>query len=235
MSALAIIPARGGSRRIPGKNIRPFLGKPMIAYAIEAAHACGAFDRLLVSTDSPEIAEVARREGAEVPFLRSAASSGDHATLAEAVSDALAAWSSENGHPDRFCCILPTCPLLDPRDLRSAEALLDGAPEVLSVVRFGYPIWRALRCEEGAVSMIWPEHERARSQDLPEAFHDAGMFYWLRTSAFLGSRSFFLPGAKAWEIPESRVQDIDTPEDWRLAELKYAALHPAIPKEEASP
>lgn len=226
MSTVAIIPARSGSRRIPGKNIRPFLGRPMIEYAVSAAAACGRFDRILVSTDSPEIASVAERAGAEVPFLRSAGASGDHATLAEAMLDVLGALARTGSEPDRFCCILPTSPLLEPEDLRGAHDLLDEAPEVLSTVRFGYPIWRALRSEGGIVSMFWPEHEKARSQDLPAAFHDAGMFYWVRTGDFLAGRSLFLPGARSWEIPESRVQDIDTEEDWRIAESKYAALRP---------
>lgn len=224
MTALAIIPARGGSKRIPRKNIKEFLGVPMIAYGIRAAMDSGCFDEIMVSTDDPEIERTARAHGAAVPFPRSERASDDHATLSDVVSEVLATYAERGSVFDEFCCILPTCPLLDSRDLRAAKGVLADAPGVFSGVRFGYPIWRALQVRDGEVSMIWPEHLRTRSQDLPPAFHDAGMFYWCRTADFLEQRNLFLPGARLWELPAERVQDIDTPDDWRLAELKHAML-----------
>lgn len=225
MRAVAIIPARGGSKRIQRKNIKPFLGAPMISYSIRGARDAGCFDEVMVSTDDPEIADTALSLGAAVPFMRSISSSDDHATLADVVSEVLLGYSEQGVLFDEFCCILPTSPLLDPRDVRDARKELGTAPAVFSAVRFGYPIWRALQVRDGSVSMIWPEHELSRSQDLPTAYHDAGMFYWAKTSAFLEQRTLFLGGSRIWELPEDRVQDIDTPEDWRLAELKYAMIH----------
>lgn len=225
MSAIAIIPARGGSKRIPRKNIKPFLGTPVIAYSIRAAMESECFDEIMVSTDDAEIADIAVRSGAVVPFMRNAKTADDHSTLADVVSEVLASYSERNTNFNQVCCILPTSPLLDSRDIARARALLSSAPGVFSATCFGYPIWRALQVRDGVASMIWPEHARSRSQDLPRSYHDAGMFYWAEVQAFLEQRTLFLDGCRIWELPEHKIQDIDTSEDWRLAELKYAMLH----------
>jgi pseudaminic acid cytidylyltransferase len=224
---LALIPARGGSKRIPRKNIRPFRGKPMIAWSIEAALAAGCFDRILVSTDDEEIAKVAESYGAEVPFLRPAHLADDQATT-QAVVMHSADWCQQQGlHVDAVCCLYATAPFVCSDDLLKAARLLENSPDhsfVFAATSFPFPIQRAIRMNQnGRSSMFQPEHFNSRSQDLEEAYHDAGQFYWARVNAWLNSESIFEDGAPLI-LPRWRVQDIDTEEDWQRAELLHRLI-----------
>jgi N-acylneuraminate cytidylyltransferase len=223
VNPLAIIPARGGSKRIPGKNIRPFLGKPIIAYSIETALGSNLFAEVMVSTDDETIARVARQHGAVVPFLRSAETSGDHAGIAEVLREVIERYAALGRPFDTICCLLPTAPLVIETDLVSALLKLkaENFDSVFPVCRFNYPIGRSLRMEDGRVLMNWPENYSKRSQDLPPVFHDCGQFYWLHVEAFLAAGRVFTQNSGAIELPSTRVQDIDTEEDWQLCELKY--------------
>jgi pseudaminic acid cytidylyltransferase len=222
---LAVIPARGGSQRIPRKNIRPFHGRPIISYAITAALAAGCFDEVMVSTDDNEIATVARAAGAAVPFMRSPQNASHTATTADVLLEVLRQYEGNGRNWTELCCLYPTAPFVTPEALNAGlEKLTHGASGVISVVRFSYPIQRALRITNGQVSMFHPEHLNSRSQDLEPAYHDAGQFYWAKVPAFVSSGTLMGPGVAALELPESAVQDIDTEEDWALAELKFQRL-----------
>ena len=226
--SVAVITARGGSKRIPRKNIKQFMGKPMIAWPIEAAKASGLFSRIVVSTDDAEIADVARSYGADVPFLRPATLADDHTPTAPVLAHALR-WLEEHGNLPQFaCCIYPTAPFLRPDDLvRGHRMMLDaGAPPcALSVTTFDFPILRAFkRCDDGSVTFNWPEYAMQRSQDLPEFLHDAGQFYWVDVQRFLAGGVLLMPGAQPVVLPRSRVQDLDTPEDWAVAENMARAM-----------
>lgn len=227
---VAIIPARGGSKRIPRKNIRPFCGKPMISYSIEAALASGLFDRVLVSTDDPEIAEVAIGCGAEVPFLRPPSLSDDHTGVGEVVKHAIQ-WLQERGTPpEHLCLVYATAPFLRSRYLREGfEKLVQtGKSFAFSVTTFPFPIQRAVRLSaDGGVEAFHPEHIFSRSQDLDEAYHDAGQFCWGKVRSFLDGEVVFSPVSVPIVIPRFLVQDIDTLEDWRRAELMFLALRQA--------
>lgn len=220
---VAVIPARGGSKRIPRKNIRPFCGKPMITWSIEAARASGCFDRIIVSTDDEEIAEVARQAGAEVPFMRPPALTDDFTGTTAVVKHAVE-WCAGHGLlADPVCCIYATAPFLQPSDLQAGfDLLMSGDCDyVFTVTRYPAPIQRALRVSaEGRVAMFQPECFTARSQDLEPAYHDAAQFYWGRSSAWIGGRPIFSQAA-ALILPNYRVQDIDTPDDWLLAERMF--------------
>ena len=224
---LAVIPARGGSKRIPRKNIRKFAGKPIIAWSIEAARAAGCFDRILVSTDDPEIAAVAREHGAEAPFTRPAELADDHVGTVPVIAHAVR-WQEEQGDAvTAACCIYATAPFCRAEDLREGLRLLEqgGADYVFPVAGYGFPIQRAVRLDaEGRVGMFQPEHGATRSQDLEPAYHDAGQWYWGTRDAWLEGRPIFAPESRAVVLPASRVQDIDTPEDWARAELMFRAL-----------
>jgi N-acylneuraminate cytidylyltransferase len=224
---LAIIPARGGSKRIPRKNIKAFLGKPIIAYSIEAALQSGLFEEVMVSTDDAAIAEVARRYGAQVPFLRSATTADDFATTADVLLEVLGQYKQAGKSFDYGCCLYPTAPLVQVTTLQMAFTLLTTHTydSVFPVLQYSYPIWRSLKLEAGKASLNWPEHLNARSQDLPAAYHDAGQFYWFSVSTFLEKRKLFTDNTGAVKLPELEVQDIDTETDWKLAELKYKLLH----------
>lgn len=219
---LAIIPARGGSKRIPRKNIKPFCGKPMIAWTIEAARNSKCFDRIIVSTDDAEIAGVARQWGAEVPFVRPEALANDYAGATAVVAHATE-WAISTGlGPEAVCCLLATSPLLQQTDLQAGwKAFSSGAWDyVFSATDFAAPIFRAFQeTTEGGVQMFFPERFDSRSQDLPLALHDAAQFYWGKPGAWLESRRVFGPNSAVVFIPRWRVQDIDTPDDWRRAEL----------------
>jgi pseudaminic acid cytidylyltransferase len=221
---VAIIPARGGSKRIPRKNIRDFCGKPMMAWPIEAARESGCFDRIVVSTDDEEIAAVARAWGAEVPFMRPAKLADDHATTLDVMEHALQALSIGEA-PDFACCIYATTPFLAPSDLREGLAALQGNAEAdyaVSVARFESPIQRALRRNAaGFFAMIHPEFQQIRSQDLEPAFHDAGQFYWGRAIAWSGRTPILAARALGIELPRERAQDIDWPEDWAWCERLF--------------
>jgi len=224
---LALIPARGGSKRIPRKNIRPFRGRPMIAWSIEAARAAGCFDRILVSTDDEEIAAVARSHGAEVPFLRPSNLADDQATT-QAVMLHAVKWCEQQGlAPRAVCCLYATAPFVQPSDLVAAGNLLEQAPTgsfVFTATSFPFPIQRAIRINaNGQASMFQPEHFNTRSQDLEEAFHDAGQFYWAHPHTWAMKLNIFDNGYPLI-LPRWRVQDIDTEEDWSRAELLHQLL-----------
>lgn len=221
---IAIIPARGGSKRIPRKNIRPFCGKPMLAWAIDTALACECIEQVIVSTDDEEIAEVARQYGAQVPFMRPTSLADDHTGTVAVVRHALE-WLLQDGMAiDYCCCLYATSPLLEANDLNKSLAQLQQQPEldfIFSAARFGFPIQRALlQQDDGGVIPFDPNSIGKRSQDLPPAFHDAGQFYWGLASAFLDrQKRIFSPSSRLYLLPAHRVQDIDDEEDWRRAEL----------------
>lgn len=224
MTNIAIIPARGGSQRIPGKNIRDFCGKPMIAWSIEEALASACFDHVLVSTDSPAIAAVAQSLGAIVPFERPAALSGDHVATAPVVRHALEWYAGNRGDVGAACCIYATAPLLDRADLVRGLELIEAndCDFAFSVARYASPIQRALRLGAGGhVQVLQPEFSQVRTQDLEPTFHDAGQFYWGRAGAWLRGAPIFGPRSLAVVVPARRVQDIDTPEDWDSAEIAF--------------
>ncbi|SFT81916.1 pseudaminic acid cytidylyltransferase [Halomonas saccharevitans] len=224
---VAVIPARGGSKRIPRKNVKPFCGKPMIAWSIEAALASGCFDRVIVSTDDDAIADVAREWGAEVPFRRPEALADDHTGTVPVIAHALDWLEAHGDTPRQVCCVYATAPFVQADDLRRGLAILEaeGADYVFSVTSYAFPIQRALRLTaEGRVAMFQPEHAQTRSQDLEEAFHDAGQFYWGRAEAWRQALPLMGPGAAPAMLPRHRVQDIDTPEDWQRAEWLFRSL-----------
>ena len=223
---ICVIPARGGSRRIPGKNIKPFAGKPLIAYSIAAALESGLFGRVLVSTDSEEIAAVARTWGAETPFVRPAELADDHAGTDEVMLHALDWMEQDGALPDIACCLYATAPFVTAAALRLGQQTLmqTGAATAITVTHFPFPIFRALRPrEDGRVEMLWPENLHARSQDLPETFHDAGQFYWLHVGRYRKLRSLYNDDTVPVLLSRHEVQDIDTPEDWLVAERLFAA------------
>lgn len=224
--SIAIITARGGSKRIPRKNIRNFLGKPIIAYSIIAALESDCFEEVMVSTDDQEIAEIAQCYGAKVPFYRSSEASNDFATTAEVLLEVLQEYEARGRHFSYACCIYPTAPFLTAEKLRRGQCILreSGADSALPVVRFGYPIQRALQIEGGGLTMIWPEHLNSRSQDLRPTYHDCGQFYWLSVPRFMATGRLFADKSVPIEVPELEVQDIDNEEDWQIAELKYQIM-----------
>jgi pseudaminic acid cytidylyltransferase len=221
--SVAIITARGGSKRIPRKNIKSFLGKPILAYSIAAALKAGCFDEVMVSTDDEEIAEVARSLGALVPFMRSAENANDFTGTAEVIREVVLEYRAHGKEFDALCCIYPTAPFVTGEKLRSAMALLKetGADCVLPVVAYSYPIQRSLKIEEGRVEMLWPENYAKRSQDLMPVYHDCGQFYCLKTESLLDQMKLFAKDTRPIVMPESEVQDIDNEEDWKIAEMKY--------------
>lgn len=224
---LAIIPARGGSKRIPRKNIKPFCGKPMIAWSIEAALQSGCFDQIVVSTDDAEIAEVARQHGAQVPFMRPAELSDDHTGTTAVIAHAINWFTAQGQTPAQVCCLYATAPFVSADDLRRGLAVLTetGSNYAFSVTSYAFPIQRAIRITPaGRVEMFSTEHFNTRSQDLEEAYHDAGQFYWGRAQAWLQGQMIFSPAAAPVMLPRHRVQDIDTPEDWTRAEWMFKAL-----------
>lgn len=224
---LAVIPARGGSKRIARKNIKLFCGKPMLAWSIEATKNSGCFDAIVVSTDDEEIAEVARKYGASVPFLRPAELSDDITGTSPVVRHAIDALAAQGHEFDKVACIYATAPFLSADSLKDAMRLLerDAPSYVFSVTSFPYPIQRALRLnEQRRAEMFSPEHGLTRSQDLEEAFHDAGQFYLGSSHSWLAKKGMFNSAAFAYVLPRYRVQDIDTQEDWIRAEFMMRAL-----------
>jgi N-acylneuraminate cytidylyltransferase len=224
---IAVIPARGGSRRIPRKNIRLFAGRPMITYSIRVAVESGCFDRVVVSTDDDEIAAVARQAGAEVPFVRPSRLADDHTGTIEVMQHAVERLATDRTQVSHVCCIYATAPFLTPEALREGfDALLaSGRSYAFSVARFDSPIQRALRIRpDGAVEPIWPENAMVRSQDLEPAYHDAGQFYWGTVEAWTRAEPIHSAVSVPVVLPSHRVQDIDTEEDWVRAEYLFAAL-----------
>jgi len=224
---IAVIPARGGSKRIPRKNIKTFCGKPIIAWTIEAAMVSGCFDAVVVSTDDDEIADVARQYGADVPFKRPDNLADDHTTTIPVIKHAVQ-WYEENVKlVDFVCCLYATAPFLDAKDIQRGLSLLQesGADYAFSVTSYAFPIQRALRISDtGRVNMFQPEHFTTRSQDLTEAWHDAGQFYWGTSRAWMAEKPLFSEQSTAVPLPRHRVQDIDTPEDWTRAEWLFKAM-----------
>lgn len=219
---IAVIPARGGSKRIPRKNIKPFCGKPMIAWSIAAAKTSGLFDHIIVSTDDAEIAQVAKHWGGEVPFVRPAELSNDHAGTTEVIAHATQ-WALEQGWPiTAVCCIYATAPFIQVEDLkRGLEALESGEWDyAFAVTEYSSSIFRSFKkLQSGGLEMFFPEHRLSRSQDLPIALHDAAQFYWGRPSAWIEGKDAFGPQSFPVIIPHWRVQDIDSPDDWHRAEI----------------
>lgn len=224
---VCIIPARGGSKRIPRKNVRLFAGKPIIAHSIEAARSSGLFDRVVVSTEDEEIIKVSRDYGAEVPFTRPRELADDHTTTDQVFIHALEELEKEGAQLDYACCLYATAPFVDGDLIRSGLLLLkeNHSTSCFTVARFSYPIFRALKINDrGRIEMIWPEHRLTRSQDLPDAFHDAGQFYWVDVQKYKNERKIFSSDSIPLVIPSWRVQDIDTLEDWERAQIIYAVL-----------
>lgn len=222
--SLAIIAARGGSKRIPHKNIKDFCGKPILAFSIEMAMESGVFDEIMVSTDDEQIADIAQKYGAVVPFMRSPKNSQDHTPVHEVWLEVLLNYLKNGKSFDFFCGLFPCAPLLKAQYVIEAQKILIAHPEtpmVNPVVRFSFPIQRAMKIENGLLDFVWPEYHYTRSQDLPPRYHEAGQFYWLRTSAFLKAPAGDYPDSRPYEIPESEIQDIDNEEDWKIAEIKY--------------
>jgi N-acylneuraminate cytidylyltransferase len=225
---VAVIPARGGSKRIPRKNIRDFCGKPIIAYSIEAAATSGLFDEIIVSTDDEEIAEISRQFGATTPFVRPKEIADDF-TGTNAVVKHTVNWLTETEHNvAHACCIYATAPLIEPCFIQQGYDALIGsdAAFAFSVTGYAFPIQRAVRLTaDGRVDALYPEHRLTRSQDLEPAYHDAGQFYWGTARAFLDDVPLFSSRSIGVILPRNRVQDIDTPEDWEFAEFMYRALN----------
>lgn len=224
MTKLCIIPARGGSKRIPKKNIKSFLGKPIIAYSIETALKSNLFDEVMVSTDCEEIAAIAKHYGAKVPFLRSLASANDFATTFDVIKEVLEKYNQENITIDFACCIYPTAPFISNKLLIKANNLLHNKNFdcVFPVMIFSFPIQRSIKVDgQNKMELFYPEHLRTRSQDLEKAYHDAGQFYYFNTKTVLEKQKLWTDNTGVIIIKECEAQDIDTLEDWKLAELKY--------------
>ncbi len=227
MNNIAIIPARGGSKRIPRKNIKIFHGKPIIAYSIEAAIKSNMFDDVMVSTDDQEIADIAKKYGAKVPFIRSKETSNDIATTADVLIEVLNEYKKLGQKFDYGCCIYPCAPFINSEKIREGYELITkfSADNAIPVVQFSYPIQRALKIENGKVSMIDPENINVRSQDLMKTYHDIGQYCWFNIEKFKSNPTLFSENTIPIYTPESEVQDIDSEEDWKIAELKYKLVN----------
>jgi N-acylneuraminate cytidylyltransferase len=225
--SIAIITARGGSKRIPRKNIKNFCGFPIIKYSIEAAINSKCFVDVMVSTDDKEIANIAKQFGATVPFFRSENTSNDYATTADVIEEVLLEYKKLGKNFDYACCIYPTAPFITKSKLKEVYNLIVSkkADSVIPVVKFDYPIQRALKIENMLLKFIWSENLNKRSQDLEPSYHDCGQFYFFKTSSFLESKKLFSENTIPFEMPASEVQDIDNEEDWIIAEMKYKLLN----------
>jgi pseudaminic acid cytidylyltransferase len=226
-NTLAIITARGGSKRIPRKNIKLFLGKPIIEYSIEAALTSNCFDEVMVSTDDKEIAEKSFELGAKIPFLRSDKNSNDFSTTADVIEEVLQEYEKIGVKFKYVCCIYPTAPFVTTDKLQKALQMIKmhNAASLVPIVKYGFPILRSFNIKEGLLNLNWPEYSDKRSQDLPAAYHDAGQFYFLKVDDFMKSKKIFTDKTLGFELPETEVQDIDNEDDWRLAEIKYKFLN----------
>lgn len=226
MKTVAIITARGGSKRIPRKNIKEFCGKPILAYSIEAARGSGIFDTVMVSTDDREIAETALKYGAEVPFYRSERTSNDFATTNDVLLEVLEEYGKRGQRFELACCIYPTAPFVTAGKLETAVQSLVGssADTLIPVTAFSYPPQRAMLVREGRLVFEYPQFLDSRSQDLEPHYHDVGQFYVFRTEAFQKNRKLMVGNILPMVIPEMEVQDIDNESDWKIAEIKYQAM-----------
>ena len=224
---LAIIPARGGSKRIPRKNIKDFLGKPVISYAIENALNTGLFDQVIVSTDDEEIAGIAKKYGASVPFFRSAETSGDQATTSEVLLEVMEEFKNRGQTYNYGCCIYPTAVFASTRLIRKGFDLISeyGAQSVFPVVEYSHPIGRAYKIENGKAGMIWPENLNKRTQDMEKAYHDAGQFYWYTCDILINTGKLISENANTIILEQNVVHDIDNEADWKIAEIKYRLLN----------
>jgi N-acylneuraminate cytidylyltransferase len=226
MGAVAIITARGGSKRIPRKNIKDFCGQPIMAYSIQAALSTGIFDRVMVSTDDEEIGETAKRYGAEVPFYRSGETAGDFATTNDVLMEVLEEYEKRGESFEMACCIYPTAPFVTGEKLRTAMEYLEAsdADTLIPCTAFSYPPQRAMVIREERLSFLYPEYLDSRSQDLEKHYHDAGQFYCFRVEAFRKNKRLMVGNILPFVIPETELQDIDTETDWVIAEMKYARM-----------
>ena len=227
MTSIAIITARGGSKRIPGKNIRPFCGRPIIAYSIEAAKNAGIFSRVMVSTDSQEIADIAVKYGAEVPFMRSEHTSNDYAVTEDVLIEVLQRYTDKGETFDILCCLYPTAPFITSDRLKKAYSLLVSdrtVQSVIPVVEFSFPPQRAVVIDDGFLRFKYPEYRTSRSQDLEPQYHDAGQFYMCTTESMEKYHDVLTPCTIPMILPEQEVQDIDNESDWIIAEEKYKAM-----------
>ena len=226
MSTIAVITARGGSKRIPRKNIKEFCGKPIITYSIEAALSAGIFDEVMVSTDDAEIAEIAKEAGAEVPFFRSAETAGDYANTTDVMLEVLQAYRAQGREFDIACCIYPTAPFVTAQKLKTAYETMQEkqAQALLPVVKFSFPPQRSVVQNGDFLSFKWPEHMFTRSQDLEPFYHDAGQFYFIRVADFYEQKKLIMDKTVPFLLPELEVQDIDTMDDWEIAEVKYRVM-----------
>ncbi len=227
MSCVAIITARGGSKRIPRKNIKEFCGKPIIAYSIESAIDSGVFDEVMVSTDDVEIAEIARSYKAKVPFMRSEKTSNDFATTVEVLLEVLNSYKMNGKYFDEVCCIYPTAPFITSNKLREAynKFKVNKADSLIPVVEFSYPPLRGFCIENDSLRYKWPEFEKSRSQDLEKLYHDAGQFYFSKTDSLILNNSLIGTKCIPYIMGDIEVQDIDTETDWQMAELKYRMIN----------
>jgi pseudaminic acid cytidylyltransferase len=228
MINLAIIPARGGSKRIPEKNVRHFLGKPIICYPIDAAKASGLFEEIMVSTDSDEIAALALSSGISIPFKRSDKNADDFATLTDVALEVIDNYKKIEKQFDFVCIILPTAVFVSAEKLKATYLQLNKDPHLSAVVpvtQFSHPVQRAFIISDNELRMLYPENINYRTQDLQPAYYDSGQFYWIRTTDFLSQKKIFMNHTEVIELPELEIQDIDTEEDWKVAELKYSLLH----------
>lgn len=226
MKNICIIPARGGSKRIPRKNIKDFLGKPIIAYSIEAALKSDLFDEVMVSTDDEEIAAIARQYGASVPFMRSAETANDYATTADVLLEVLAKYRELGKEFDTLCCLYATAPFVKTERLRECYDLMrDDIDSSFTVVEYSYPIQRSLVCHEKLIWMAYPEYKNSRSQDLLKHYHDAGQFYFSTVKNLIENKSLWGEHTAPLVLSELEVQDLDTMTDWQLAEMKYKLLY----------
>ena len=227
MKTLAIITARGGSKRIPRKNIKDFLGKPILAYSIEAAIKCGMFDEVMVSTDDEEIAEIARKYGAKVPFFRSEKTSNDFATTNDVLLEVIDEYEKRGEKFDYGVCIYPTAPFVTGERVKDAleKFIKSGADSLIPVVQFSYPPKRAMVIRDERLVFEYPEFMDSRSQDLEKEYHDVGQFYCFKTEAYKKNKKLMLGNILPYVIDEMEVQDIDTESDWKIAEIKYQQLH----------
>ena len=227
MKSIAIITARGGSKRIPKKNIKDFCGKPIIAYSIEAALKSELFDEVMVSTDNQDIAEISRKYGAEVPFMRSTATSNDFATTADVLLEVLNEYKRKGIMFETALCLYPTAPFVTAERLREAASkfYLIAPDSLMSVVKFGFPPQRAVVIRDGSIAFQSPEYALARSQDLEPLYHDCGQFYFFNVESFNRFHSLVMPHTAAYIVPEEEVQDIDNESDWLIAEAKFKVLH----------
>ena len=226
MTSLCIIPARGGSKRIPRKNIKLFMGKPIIAYSIDAALTSGVFDEVMVSTDDEEIAGIARQYGATVPFFRSAETSNDYASTVDVLLEVVNRYKESGRVFDTICCLYSTAPFVTAERLKEARnKISDTVDASFTIVEYSYPVQRSLRINDSNyVEMKYPEHLKSRTQDLEKVYHDAGQFYFVKTDALIAERTVWCKRTVPIILSELEVQDLDTLSDWKLAEMKYQLL-----------